>query len=207
MADMESLLNIVRREVERGIARFQPWSIGTISSYDPATRTAKVQLQPEDTQTGWLPIASQAVGNGFGLNIGPHTGTSCLIHFQGGDREAGIIMGFFFTDDEKPVSVDEGEIVIKTEWGSAVSMLKDGSVLLMDKSGATFGLDGLGNLTVNAKSGASFGMDAAGNLILNPAGAGNVILGGSSGGVAVAKDGDTVTGGIVHATSLKVKVL
>ncbi len=205
---IEGLMNLVRREVERGIARFSTWSIGTVSSYDPATHTAKVQLQPEDTQTGWLPINSMAVGNDFGISIGPSTGLSCLVHFQDGDREAGVILGFFFTDKEKPVSVEEGEIVVKAKFGQSIVMKKDGSILMTDKSGATFGLDGSGNIAATGKSGAKIEFDAGGNIILTPAGSGQVLLGGAGAVLKAARDTDPTTpGNIVHATSTKVKVL
>ena len=204
---MYEILNIVKREVERGIARYSPWAIGTLTSYDPDTHAGKVNLQPEDTQTGWLPINSAAVGNDFGICIGPTIGISCLIHFQDGSREAGVILGFFFSDAEKPIAVKEGEIVLKSKFGQSILMKDDGSILLSDKSGATFGLDGLGNITMLAKSGAKLGMNAAGDLLIAGSGAGHVLLGGEAATQFAARNGDIVNLNAVVASSTKVKVL
>lgn len=202
---MEHLLNIMRREAERTTARFSSWAIGTVSSFDGKSNV-KVQLQPEDTQTGWLPVNSLFVGSGFGISIGPKVGTSCLVHFQDGDREAGVVVGFFYTDSEQPVSVKEGEIVVKTEAGSSISFLQDGSVTVTDKGGASFNLDGSGNITFTGKAGQTIVMDAAGNIVLTPSGSGKVALGGL-GGLAAARNADSTAGNTIHATSTKVTVI
>ncbi|MDD2795898.1 MAG: baseplate assembly protein, partial [Acidocella sp.] len=52
-----------------GVARF-----GLVSSFDSATYSAKVLIQPENVLSGWLPIVSTWVGAGWGLAAPPPLG-------------------------------------------------------------------------------------------------------------------------------------
>ena len=40
---------------------------GTVTAYDPDNYAVKVQLQPTGEETGWIPLSSPWVGNGWGL--------------------------------------------------------------------------------------------------------------------------------------------
>ena len=53
---MQNLLNTVRREAERVMSRLALPKTGIVSGYDPANYAAKVVLQPEGVETGWLAI-------------------------------------------------------------------------------------------------------------------------------------------------------
>ena len=203
---MEAILNLVRREAARVLARSSGLVVGTVTSYDPATHTAKVQLQPEGTLTGWMPILSLAVGAGFGIQVAPHIGQACLVHPHDQNIEAGVILGFFFNDVETPISVQEGEIVIKHESGSGLSLLNDGSAVLTNKNGATTTLDASGDITMTGKAGQTIAMDASGNIILTPSGSGIVQVGGA-GGLPAARSNDAVVSGRVVATSTKVTIV
>lgn len=194
---MDGLLNLIRREVVRVMARFAHPVVGIISSYDPTTHAVKVQYQPEGTLSGWIPLNAAGVGAGFGLFVGPHIGHAVSIGFQEGDREAPFVIGRFATDVETPVSVAEGEIIAKHESGSAFSLLKDGSVTLTDQAGASIKLDGTGTVTVSAlagkpltlsANGSSLLIDATGNMTLVLA-AGKAMQVSGSGGAGVSIDG------------------
>lgn len=179
---MEGLLNIVRREAqivaERAAGGIR---IGTVTSYDPATHSVKLALQPEGTQTGWMPLTAAGVGSGFGVYVGATVGQAFAAFFHEGDIEAGIIIGRLPTDQEPPVSVQSGEIVIQSPTGSLVSLLKDGTVTLQDKGGGKVAFDGSGNITMTGKAGQTISMDQGGNITLTPFGSGTVKLGGASG--------------------------
>lgn len=182
---MDRVLNRMKLEATRATATNAEWSVGTVSSFDGGGM-AKVQLQPEDTITGWLPINTASLG----MNCGPRVGASCLVHFQNGDREAGIILGFFYTDVETPPAAAEDEIIIATVFGQTLKFLKDGTVGMASAAGA------------------SLVMDASGNIILTPGGGGQVLLGGAGATLKAARDADpTAPGNVVHATSTKVRVL
>ena len=56
MVGTEVILSAVRREIHRAMQKpHKPSRVGLVSSYDPKQRAVKVQLQPEGTQTGWIP--------------------------------------------------------------------------------------------------------------------------------------------------------
>lgn len=147
---MDALLNLIRREVVRVMARYAHPVVGIITSYDPTTHSVKVRYQPEGTLSGWIPLNAAGVGAGFGVFVGPHVGHAVSIGFQEGDRESPFVIGRFATDVEIPVSVAEGEIVAKHESGSSLSLLKDGSVILSDKTGTAVQIDGAGNVGINS---------------------------------------------------------
>lgn len=161
---MDRLINNMKLQAAGVAAEKQPWTIGTVSSYDGKSM-AKVKLQPEGTVTGWLPISTLMVGAGFGIGIGPTVGASCLVHFPGGDREAGVIGGFFFTDVETPLEVAEGEMKIKTKSGSTISLLQNGSIALGDKDGGTAVIDGSGNVKLTNKEGVTVNLSETGASI------------------------------------------
>lgn len=191
---MEGLLNIVRREAqivaERAAGGIR---IGTVTSYDPATHSVKLALQPEGTQTGWMPLTAAGVGSGFGVYVGATDGQAFAAFFHEGDIEAGIIIGRLPTDQEPPISVQSGEVVIQSPTGSLVSLLKDGTVTVQDKGGGKIAFDGAGNITMAGKAGQSIAMDASGNITLTPSGGGKVQLGGATVlPVAVYSGGSTI---------------
>jgi hypothetical protein len=56
MVGTEVILSAVRREIHRAMQKpHKPSRVGLVSSYDPKQHAVKVQLQPEGTQTGWIP--------------------------------------------------------------------------------------------------------------------------------------------------------
>jgi hypothetical protein len=176
---MEDLLNVVRREAERVGARATTWSVGTIDSYDKATHAAKVKLQPEGTLSGWLPLNSLGVGSSFGVHIGPNVGDPVLVHFHEGDREAGVILGRFFTDKHPPVPVEEGEFLLQHSTKTKAFFKKDGSLLLQFEDKNTEILfDTDGSLVIKQDSGSQIKLLADGTVGVAPKAGAFVYLGG-----------------------------
>lgn len=168
---MEDLLNVVRREAERVNARATTWAVGTVDSYDKATHSAKVKLQPEGVLSGWLPLNSVGVGSSFGIHVGPKVGDPVLVHFHEGDREAGIILGRFFTDKHPPVPVEEGEFLLQHETNTKVYFKKDGSLLIQFENTNTqilFGTDK--SVTIQQDGGSEVLLKADGNVGVKPHG-------------------------------------
>lgn len=205
---IDDLLNVIRREAERVVGRQASGiRMGTVSSYDPVTHSVKLELQPDGDQTGWMPICTAGIGNGSGSYHGPSTGQMFAAYFMEGDIETGLIIGRVPNDDDSPISVQPGEIIDQTPWGSFVKLLMDGSVAFQDKAGAKVVLDGSGNITMTGKAGQTIAMDSSGNIILTPGGSGKVLLGGSAAVQPAAKNTDAVVSSAVVATSTKVAVL
>jgi phage baseplate assembly protein gpV len=118
--------------------------LGLITSYDPEAYAAKVMLQPEETETGWLPISTPMAGNGWGVYFGPSIGDQCRVDFQEGDKEVGFITGFLASDADRPPVVQSGQIVMVVPHGLEI----------IGEVSITGSLDVSGNVTVgNGASG------------------------------------------------------
>jgi hypothetical protein len=104
--------------------------VGTVVSYDSSNYTVKVRLQPEDAITGWLPLVSTWVGNGWGLFSPPSVGDQLEVQFHDGDFDAGVACQRFFNDSSRPLSVPSGEFWLVHSSGSMLKLTNEGKVLL-----------------------------------------------------------------------------
>lgn len=130
----EALLNMVRREVHRVLqVLIQRPRVGTVSSYDPDAHAVKVMLQPENKESGWIPLATQHIGNGYGLAWGPEVGDQVEIGFQEGDISTPRVVGRLHSDEDKPPRVEAGEMLLKRKDGSQIIMNKNGNVHIHTK--------------------------------------------------------------------------
>jgi phage baseplate assembly protein gpV len=169
--DLEKfILNVVQR-----------WSAGRyserhalVTSYDPKNHLAKVTFMPEGQESGWLPIETGHIGNGYGIATGLQpgdgktTGDQVIVRMQEGDFESGKIVQRVHSDQDMPPEVQSGETVIWTRFqksdggpnsaqggqggtGQKVYFKNDGSLTWTDGNGATLVADGQGNVTVTCK--------------------------------------------------------
>ena len=99
-----------------------------VTSVDPNAYVARVTLQPEDVLTGWLPILSPWVGNGWGLVCLPSPGDQVLVISQEGDAEHGVIIGATFSNLARPPTSAAGELHIVHSACATISLLNDGTV-------------------------------------------------------------------------------
>lgn len=100
--------------------------LGEVTSYDQDTYSAKVKLQPEGIETGFLPIMSQAVANGWGVQFGPRQGDQAVVIFQEGDSENGVVIGFLFSDEDRPQKVPAGELWLTGQGDTYIRLTQDG---------------------------------------------------------------------------------
>ncbi len=140
------LTNLMRREAERAMSQTASVRIGIVSAYDPSNYAAKVRIQPDDVETGWMPIGSNMGGNGFGDFYGPMPGDVVYVHFQEGGKLAPFIGGFHFGDRFRPLSVPSGERWIVHRSGSFLKFHGDGTI---EMNADTFNLTGDVNVTGN----------------------------------------------------------
>jgi len=132
------ILNRVRGEaIAAADAHRQHTRIGIVSGFDPVRYCAKVRLQPEppdqpagSTETGWLPVLALWGGNGWGLFCPPSPGDVVEVQFQEGGREAGIVLGRFFSTVTQPLPAPSGEFWLVHQSGSKLKFHNDGSVEL-----------------------------------------------------------------------------
>jgi uncharacterized protein involved in type VI secretion and phage assembly len=163
MSSHFDLENIIITTVERMLAGRRSERHGLVTSYDPNKHLAKVTFMPEGQESGWLPIETGHIGNGFGIAIGltpgdgKSTGDQVIVRYQEGDFESGKIVQRVHSDKEKPPKVEAGEMVFWHEKGQRIFFKKDGSLEIRGSdgkggAGATHTYDGDGNLTKTAKN-------------------------------------------------------
>lgn len=124
--------------------------MGIVTSYNPNDGTAKVTIQPEGTQTGWLPVLSQSVGAGWGLHVPFKTGEQVLILPQEGNADHGIIVGRVFDDNHRPPASAGSDIVLKSSAGAIITLSSTGHIKMIDAAGSSYELTNDGNMTVTA---------------------------------------------------------
>lgn len=139
---MEGLMNHMRRAASEAVQSRAVTRQGLISSYDPDTHAVKVELQPDGTLTGWIPLKSMWVGNGWGLVCAPAIGTAVEVDFQEADGGVGSAGLSFFNDVDRPPSVQAGEAWLVHESGASIKLTNDGALTLTDGKGAMIHLAG-----------------------------------------------------------------
>jgi phage baseplate assembly protein gpV len=147
---MDRFLNALRANagaLDQALA--QP-RFALISSVDPTTYTARVLLQPENVLSGWLPILTPWVGNGWGLAAPPSPGDQVLVLAHEGDAEHGIVVGGAYSLAATPPAAPAGEFWLVHQSGSFIKLLTDGSVAI---SAPTVAITG--NVTVSGNVTAS----------------------------------------------------
>ena len=116
---MHGLTNMMRREAERAMDRKAVPCYGVVTSYDPDTYSAKVQLQPSNQETGFLPIHSPWSGNGWGMFAPPSPGDLVEVNFQEDGKNAGMIGLRQFGNQLRPLPVPSGEFWLVDSLGNS----------------------------------------------------------------------------------------
>jgi phage baseplate assembly protein V len=144
----DDLVNLIQREVERAMAGRHSKRYGLVTSYDASKHLAKVTMQPEGQESGWLPIRTSHIGNGWGMAVGLTEGDQVELTPQEGDVEALAITGVVHSEQDSPPVVQSGEVLIKHKDGASIKFAANGSTTLTDKSGASLTMDGTGTVTM-----------------------------------------------------------
>ena len=106
---MKRLLNVMRIQAQMAMSDVTYVKTGMVSGYNPDNFTVKVTLQPEDVETGWLPLLSPWVGNGWGMFCAPAYGDQMEVQFEQGSSEAAFACMRFFNDTARPLPAPSGE--------------------------------------------------------------------------------------------------
>jgi hypothetical protein len=101
---------------------------GTISSVNYETGNARVVIQPDGVLSGWLPILSHWVGNGWGMICPPNPGDQVLLVPQEGDGEQGVIIGRTYSLTQMPPKAPSGEFWLIHQSGSFLKICNDGTI-------------------------------------------------------------------------------
>ena len=134
MVYSDTLEQYIMRIVERTLGHKRTERHGIVTSYDPKTYRCKVRFQPSGQTSGWLPIETGHIGNGYGIAVGlvagdgEKTGDHVKVGYQIDDFDSGVVTGRVHSDVDKPPMVESGEMVMWTQWGQQIRLNKDGSI-------------------------------------------------------------------------------
>lgn len=168
------LENMILSTIERWWGGRYSEKHGLVTSYDPDKYLAKVTFQPSGQESGWLPIETGHIGDGYGIVVGlqpgdgKKTGDQVVVRYHGNDVESGKIVQRVHSEDQKPPRVESGEMMILTRFqkseggqesaqgaqggtGQQIYLKKDGSIAITDGNGATITMDGNGNMKIQCK--------------------------------------------------------
>ncbi len=154
---IERLKNAMRYEGQRNSSTKSLVRRGVVSGYDPSSYCAKVRMQPEDFETGFLPVASAWVGPGWGLFCPPSPGDEVDVHFQEGGKNAAYISLRFFGNVARPLPVSPGECWLVHQSGSFLKLTNDGKASVngeveIDLSAPTVNITATAAVNVTAPS-------------------------------------------------------
>lgn len=158
--------------------------LGIITSVDPTDYTVKVQLQPEEIETGFIPFCTPF----YGWVAPPVGGEQCLVLFERGNNNVPVAALLLYWDQARAPGVSSpgdtggGEILLKHSSGSYVKLNKAGKILInghveIDVTTPKLVITTTGDVDVNAGGNAS--VIASGNATLQ--------------GNSVAVTGNTIT--------------
>ncbi len=125
---MDRFLNLLRGHATQLDQSWAHPRIAVVTSVDAATFTARVTVQPEGVLSGWLPISSTWVGNGWGLACPPLPGDQVVVIWQEGDAEQGVIIGRLWSSTTPPPNAPPGELWLVHKAGCFLKLHNDGSI-------------------------------------------------------------------------------
>lgn len=147
--------------------------VGIVTAYDPPTYAIRVKLQPEDVETGWIPIKSIWVGNGWGLFAPPSLGDLVSVSFNENEPGSGLYELSLFNNVDQPLPVPSGEFWLVHKLGTLIQVLNNGDLQVTTQRDllATVGRNVVatvaGNLTANVTGNANLAI--TGNITSNAA--------------------------------------
>lgn len=162
-----------------------------VTSYDPNAYAVKVELQPEGTPTGWMPLVSPWVGNGWGLFAPPTIGDMIEVHFSEADPNVCYAAQRFYSDVDRPLPAPSGEFWLVHQSGSMLKFLNDGDVQLVTSRDLIVQVGRDINATVEGDANLTVGGDATATIT----GAAEIT---ANGGVKIDGSGGGATKGIVQ---------
>lgn len=159
---------------------------GVVTSYDPERYLAKVMYMPEGQESGWLPIETGHIGSDYGFAVGlqpgdgKQSGDQVIVRFQEGDLESGKIVQRVHSDNDKPPTVQAGEMVMWAKFKKSTGKSTIGDETTDDSSGSDsdqaqsgqggsgqqFYFKNDGSATITDGNGGTFAFDGKGNLTI-----------------------------------------
>lgn len=155
---MDGFLDNIRREAQHAIAARQWKGTMVVTAYNSKTHAVKGILVPSEVETGWVPIAVQQAGDGYGVMSGPNVGSKEKldgdvfdVEFENGDPNTPIAKHKHFSASDNPPEVKSGETLIKHQTGGSTHFKSDGTIITTHKDGGQSYFDKDGNHVIDAK--------------------------------------------------------
>lgn len=102
--------------------------LATVTSTDPETACVRVLHQPEGILSGWLPVLSSWIGDGWGVVCLPGPGDQVLVLPHDGHSASGIVVGGLYSDKHKVPNAPLGELWLVHKNGCSLKLCNDGTV-------------------------------------------------------------------------------
>jgi len=131
---MQQLQNQMRLQAQIALSNLKTTRMGIISNFNAELYAVQVVVQPQDnnspekTNTGWLPLFSPWVGNGWGFFAPPQIGAMCAVHYAEASHTGAFVTLCGFNKKFAPVSVEAGECWLVHESGSYIKLTNDGEI-------------------------------------------------------------------------------
>lgn len=129
MSERSKLFNFIKGCMGELLAQQPHPRCGIVQSFDPATYTARVLVQPEGHLSGWLPVLTQWAGNGWGVFCPPSPGDQVRLIPQEASGQDYVITGAMFSLVDQPLPAPCGEFWLVHAKGQCIKLLNDGSIL------------------------------------------------------------------------------
>ena len=123
---MSDLADYIHNEIARALASHPGIKAAEVSAYDPKRHAIKAMLHPDEIETGWFPMHTSHVGNGFGVAMGPNLGDQIVVGFIGGNMNSPVHLGRLHSDKEQPPVAQAGEMVIQHGNGALIKITSAG---------------------------------------------------------------------------------
>jgi phage baseplate assembly protein V len=145
-ADLMNQMKIMAHGIASRIGAGR-WGTVTNTRKTDTGYEVRVQLQPEQVLTGWLPVLSHMVGNGWGIVAPPTLNSQAFILPDGGRADHGVVVGLGYSTEDMPpqpgnTPVSEGQFALVHKNGSYLLFNDDDVVLVTNRDlNATVGRD------------------------------------------------------------------
>jgi hypothetical protein len=123
---MRGMLNAMRQQAHAALGDVALPSTGIVRSYDPTKYAVRLELQPQGNMTGWIPLLTPWVGNGWGMFCPPTIGDLLEVTFLNGDINSGVAGLRAFNDQDLPLPVPSGEFWLVHAAGAFLKVSNDG---------------------------------------------------------------------------------
>lgn len=126
---MDALLDAFKIGTGGQIDARGSFRVGIVKSVNADSYTVKCETQPEGVMTGWLPVFSLWVGNGWGISCLPPPGTQVLIAATHADMENAVVIGGLYSNADRPPTTPRvGEFGLRHSTGTFLRFANDGKV-------------------------------------------------------------------------------